>query len=529
MKAYIYSLERAIPEERWEELGLADPNGRWRSFSQDDTDLVAALERDTRASQELKAVLAEHPELLADLVRHEGVTRFGTRSWPDVLAELLLGEVQDGLGLNTGQFERSTLNIWRQHSRWMSELGVLAPVAALADGYRNGQRRLSSFQRGVAFRTGDVVADHMVDIVSDVVVLHGLVYGRDLEARGVRSQLRRRIESDPDAWLTLLPWVLQASPHSSTVLECTFWAVSAGANPLPVLEQARASTFDSLRLRAEGVAEVFAGPGDLTTELIAKLAQTVDGVRGRRDFPRPLAEPSSTWLSDLGLEAGMRSTIDGTLDTFAEELETQAGAEEEGHVGSLLTRLEERFRVFADARAASTELPQPVEILGAYRRVPKTEEARLGADLAIVISIEVHAQLSLDFADFVQVKKSRRRTGPLDSDRWEIDLDQLQDLLATSSTAVYWLIAGDGSVRVLPAKLLLAVAAGTGVIQQGTFTLRYDQVRHAAVSVSSYLVDLTSGAWLGTVSPDALAVARGESAVTAPRSVFELSIRYSPG
>ncbi|WP_156959347.1 hypothetical protein [Nocardia sp. BMG51109] len=107
------------------------------------------------------------------------------------------------------------------------------------------------------------------------------------------------------------------------------------------------------------------------------------------------------------------------------------------------------------------------------------------------------------------MKKSHQTAGAADSDRWTIKLSQLSDLLATSPTAAYWLIGADGEIYVVPAKLLHAHAAGRHVVDQGTFTLGYCEIRHSAISPEGYFTYLTLGTWTGCTDQDTVAEARG--------------------
>jgi hypothetical protein len=497
---------------------------RWQP---DDDDFVESAQADLAFAEELQHLLSR-VDLLEELLRLPRLTRFVSRTWPEMLATNLLATAQDTLAPKGRSFDVSPIGRWQIVTKGMECPSALAQARALADGYHQGLRRLSVLGGAHARQVEGIEPnDNSSDYVSDLVVLRGLAYHQRLEAAGVRASLRKRVMSDPAGWMALLPWLLHAMPEQSLLIEQTFLAVSAGCDPRDALTSAMASGLEVLALRASGLAEVLGGVTETSVELMARIAQSLDD--GRRAFPRPLGEPASTWLADLNLESEFRSVIDSTLDSFAAEFLTQGGAEEEGHVGSLLTRLEERLRAAEVARGLTTDLPRPVEFRGSYRRIPKTEEAMVNADLALVVSIDAHALLKLDLADFVQVKKSTRGPVPLDSDRWTIKLDQLDGLLSVSDSAVYWLITGSGSILVVPAKLLLAVAQGTGVADQGTFTLYYPQVRHAAIALSSYLVDLLSGTWLGIQAAEALALARGESSSTKTRAVFELSVRYSPG
>ncbi len=351
-------------------------------------------------------------------------------------------------------------------------------------------------------------------------------YGDGLEDSGHRRRLRDYVDQHPDKWVTALSWLLQVAGGRNIVTLGTLWAKHAGADPLPVLQPAAERCVEPMATRALGLLDLLDGDHD-TDVLLARIAVRLD--RGRPAFPRPLAEPTSTWLSDLGLEHELRSAIGRAASEFAEEFQTQGPAEEEGHVASLLTRIELELRTSAAAREVDGAWGVPAEVTGSFRRLAKSEEAVVHADLALTVEIDVVGQLDTTFTELVQVKKAQRLGTEPGTDSWRIKIEQLTELLAISATSVYWLLRVDGSVLVVPAKLLLAIARGQRVDGQGTFTLHYASVRHAAVTLPSHLVDLTLGGWLG--SSDEQAVERGAGAPgnTRARALFRLRIRSVQG
>ncbi len=166
---------------------------------------------------------------------------------------------------------------------------------------------------------------------------------------------------------------------------------------------------------------------------------------------------------------------------------------------------------------------------GSFRRLAKSEEADVHADLALTVEIDAVGQLDTTFTELVQVKKAQRLAIEPGTDSWRIKVEQLTELLTISATSVYWLLRADGSVFVVPAKLLLAIARGQRVEGQGTFTLHYAAVRHAAVTLPSHLVDLTVGGWLGSNDEEAVERGAGAPGTTRARALFRLRIRSVQG
>jgi hypothetical protein len=54
--------------------------------------------------------------------------------------------------------------------------------------------------------------------------------------------------------------------------------------------------------------------------------------------------------------------------------------------------------------------------------------------------------------------------------------------------------------------------------------ISYHQIRSATIPLSQYLIDLLTGAWLGSASDRALTIARGEARGFRPREIFEITV-----
>ena len=460
-------------------------------------------------------------------------------TWPCTLTVLSQEqpEQMDALLLAASRDLLTDAKMWKTRPlvRWEEVVGnvglpeSLDSALAVGGGIRDGREQIEHLKSGRPHLPLPHSSDPRRELIADLQVAIDLdgTYDRQHEVAGARRQLRNRIGGDPGRWMVMIPWLLQTLGGGSRLLaEGTLWAMEAAADPFPALNDAAANDVATIRYRAEGLLGLLDGGND-EAALTGALARLID--RGRPVFPIPLAEPTSTWLSDLDLEAGLRSAISEAAKAFGEEFLTQAAAEEEGHVASLLTRIEERLRLHATVRALAMTSPESVELIGSYRRVPHSEERIIQADIALLIRIDIYGSLRSTFADFVQVKKTHREHGALLTDRWTIDLAQLDGLLTVSPTAVYWLISREGTIWVVPAKLVQGFARGKRVEDQGTFTLRYTDVRHCAVGLDSYFVDLASGGWLGSATDASVTLARGDKSRTVARNLFELSVRYSPG
>jgi hypothetical protein len=156
-----------------------------------------------------------------------------------------------------------------------------------------------------------------------------------------------------------------------------------------------------------------------------------------------------------------------------------------------------------------------------------------GCDLAWLLHATVYGAYLSTWVDLVQVKKSKalqrnsnRKSSATNS--WKIEIKQLNDILKWSATAVYWLIASEGEVLVVPAKHLLGIKRGRSKRATAeSFTIGHHDVRSAAIPLEQYLVDLLIGQWLGTTSEDAVRFVEGDSNIR-PMSVVEITISVGP-
>jgi hypothetical protein len=70
-----------------------------------------------------------------------------------------------------------------------------------------------------------------------------------------------------------------------------------------------------------------------------------------------------------------------------------------------------------------------------------------------------------------------------------------------------------------------ALRNGRSARSTRSFTARYQDIRHGAISLGQYLCDLLVGMWVGSSNPDTLRVVSGSDARTRPRTVLEIRVR----
>jgi len=155
-----------------------------------------------------------------------------------------------------------------------------------------------------------------------------------------------------------------------------------------------------------------------------------------------------------------------------------------------------------------------------YRQESKRAEKTTGVDVAFLVDIDIPGALRLTSAELVQVKKPRRDNSVF-SDKWRIEIQQLNDLIAASPSAVYLLISTNGALHVVPAKFLL------GLIQARTvgedLTVGYHQMRGAVIQLSQFLIDLLLGLWVGSTDR-AVTIARGTDPFLTPLNLVTIRL-----
>ncbi|WP_216917308.1 hypothetical protein [Nocardia noduli] len=354
-----------------------------------------------------------------------------------------------------------------------------------------------------------------------------------IESGAMRRRFHEAVERHPDIWAQTLPWLMQIL--GSNNVELTEGTMRAAALTPAVRSTLEGVVDDPLNYGIQTLADGLLCLLDgldrnsayaFHTNALARLSD-----RRRPVFPRPLAPPTATWLSDGEVEQGFHDAVHSAADEFGGKFISQRWSEEEGHVGRLMEIIENTLRDHHQLIVADRgDYASPVEVVGKYRTISKTEESSVHADLALVVHIDVHQRLEIVFAEFVQVKKanlSATKTPTTTACTWTIKIDQLTGVLATSPTAAYWLICEDGEVLAVPAKILHAIMTATEKGDQQTFTLHYSDVRHSVVSLAHYLTYLAVGAWTGSADIESVGLAGGqENRTTTARAIFDLTIRW---
>ncbi|WP_394359819.1 hypothetical protein [Amycolatopsis sp. SB7-3] len=362
-----------------------------------------------------------------------------------------------------------------------------------------------------------------------------------LHDTAVRSRLEQHLHEHPEAWTEAMPWLLASSKNSHGYLESLLVAtVAMGDSRFRKAVESAANhphlairmPADGVLARADGTAEV-----ELSEHLLEIVAGVLDDDRRRiQKFPQPLAEPTRTWLSYGPLERLMEDRAALGLDSFSEIIRMQGAAEEDVLTTRLLSCLEKEFsRIDTHLEITASHTARRPEISLAQRPVRKSDERTIGADIGLVVSIELPQKLRVNFGELIQVKKSKQLHGVTGaSESWRIDIKQLNDILEHSPTSAYWLIQRSGSVLCLPAKLLYAITVAKTDVRSATdaaksITVRYTEIRHAAIGLGQYLRDLLIGMWVGSRSELTLSTASGANDRIRPMHILDVAVRIQEG
>jgi len=416
--------------------------------------------------------------------------------------------------------------------RWMSQtsspkriIRALPVAGAVAVGISiawlemNPRFGLAEERRLVARATAHV--DHSaVALWRDIALLAATHDG--LSAAGLSRRIAEHAAAHPGVWARSLEWLLVVGRELDGLdAALTMSLADRHGSVRAALERSTRSEVLEIRQRAEGIRALMQGAGPWEERLLEAFSTSLDA--RRHVFPRPLEAPSATWLASPDLEDQLRGVTSQALNAFKSYVHECGGLEEESLTATLLQYLVQFCAETAQVgRWAPVGLPQ---VQMASRQVPKKEEATNGADVGVVIDVHAAGHLRTRIADLVQVKKTHalipsRRT---DKSAWTVDRDQLRKLLSHSATAVYWLIEGDGSILVVPAKYLAGIAAATER-QSPHLTVDRSQLRHVAVPLAHHLTDLMMGMWLGSGEESVLNAAEGNTPGVRPRHVLGITV-----
>ncbi|SMD24606.1 hypothetical protein [Lentzea albidocapillata] len=356
--------------------------------------------------------------------------------------------------------------------------------------------------------------------------------GRGLHETAARRRLETFADEHPEVWAESMPWLLVACQDFSGVLDSLLvLKVALGDRTFrEAVELATEHPHRAVRTAAEGVLVRAGGADESDPErsLIEAAAAVLDRNRGRVDaFPRPLSVPAHTWLSDRSLEELMHDGAALALAGFREIVRDQGATEEDALTARLLERLEREFsKIDTELVLVAPQAAGGPEISLAQRPVRKADERTIGADVGLVVDVDLPSRMRVRLGELVQVKKSTRLHGVAGTtDSWRIETRQLSALLDHSPTAVYWLIQQTGDVLCVPAKLLHAIVEGRDKPGSSSLTVRYSEVRHAAIGLGQYLRDLVVGLWVGSCGEPTLGVASGANDRIRPMRVLDLRVR----
>ncbi len=345
------------------------------------------------------------------------------------------------------------------------------------------------------------------------------------QIRGVLARLSRHHDSWPEAWAASAHDILgQAEAIGPDGLDLL--AVAGARHPIVRDAMADIAHHDpnaAIRDRAAGMLARIDGvtaPGEgLSRWLADSAARAFDGTPV---FPRPLSPLARTWIGSVEVEEIISRGIQQAMFRFSDWTRSQGAITEEFATGRLLAELETAFRDASMRTGAGIRAGQYQEISVSQRPVTKTEERQWGCDIALLLNAQIASTVKLRAAELIQVKKSQAFTdGP---ERWRIDIRQLAVLLKMSQSAGYWLILSTGEILCVTARWVHGLVEGRGALGQGSVTLGYNDLRHAAVPIGQYILEIFLGTWVGSIDSETVSFARGENSRLAPRYIFDVSI-----
>lgn len=450
---------------------------------------------------------------------------------PQAMADLLMDECVDGSHSDGGTFSGSDLvavwynavTTWREATKTSlpSELRGAAGVrvaAACADQrtdprltHQRVERELRLAWIGLDDDSPEIDLPAklaIVDRISDRSYITTKL--RASEVRHWERQVDLYLEEDKLGDLAAMTgWLLAWNSHSANTLV----AVAASDGPGPVADAVRTIAEHGAgriaRLASGIVADLDDGPE-------SRLQSASSWLHNRRHFGRPqsMRAPSGTWLDSAELENLIHHRINAAAESWSWDGHTQ----EEHMTGALLEQLAMQLNDLNGTMAAST-----VRLDAQLTR--RKDERVNGADLGLVVEVDVPNALKLEKAHLIQIKRTSGAAPP----RWSIGIQQLIDLIDHDETATYWLLSELAGSRVVcvPASFLLGVLRSTDPDKKkGTFTVRLEQVASASVPLEDLLCDLLVGLWLGSRSDRLIAEARGNDAYR-PANLLRLQVRLS--
>lgn len=212
---------------------------------------------------------------------------------------------------------------------------------------------------------------------------------------------------------------------------------------------------------------------------------------------------------------------------FADWARSQGRAQEELVTGRLLTELEVAFRE-APLRLESGGRHAPAQTISVSQRsTSKVEEKVWQCDVALLLDVDIRPSVSLRLAELVQLKKPAASTGKrpnVAADKWRIDVPQLGGLLRASQSSSYWLLTTAGEVLCVTARWIHGLVKGRDALGKGSVTVGYNDVRHTAVALEQFLLELFLGTWVGDTREGVLDFALSENGDIPARHIFQVAV-----
>lgn len=355
-----------------------------------------------------------------------------------------------------------------------------------------------------------------------------------VELLGYRQMLMQSVNAYEEMWLQALPLVMRHARRNHIKSDIVAATCQLGALADSQLRSLVAGDDPEVAALSRGILAMMAGLEDPSAAHLALLADTLAQYQdGTPKFPSPLSLRSSTWMSSLRFEERLRSAVKNCCGQFTDHVRDHNGSVEEALTATLQKMLVERLSVAGRPIAGTlSEFAGAPALRLLQREISKNEEeTEYGCDLAFLVKASAPDVYRMEWADLVQVKKSRAMSTAnataLTSDSWTIKIKQLNTLIGKSATAVYFLICAEGEILVVPARYLLGFVHGKeGAENNDTRTLGYNDIRSAAIPLEQYLIDLLVGQWLGSSSQETLGFVGGNQKLK-PRLVIEAIIEFT--
>jgi hypothetical protein len=410
-------------------------------------------------------------------------------------------------------------------------LGYLAGIAAEVPGNIGSALEKYGVVSNGAALLPVALTWHFLSQISD----YRMHRGRDHETEllGLRMALLDHVNKYPESWIKSLRWIFLHADVKDIKSDVVAITCQLNQIAMPSLESLVGDADAVVSTLARGILALLSGSNDPANANIAYLADSLAHYHdGTPKFPSPLNLRSATWVCSNELEQYFRDGVKRATAYFEHYVAESHTSPEESLTGTLMNELVVQFRtsdaLLSTVKPQSSSLPT---LKLAERDFSKTKEETIyGCDLAFLVNAHAPKVYAMEWTDLVQVKKSlvmsNSRATSNTADSWEIDVAQLRKIVLYSSSAVYFLLCGNGTTLVVPARFLLGFVGVTpGSEGNATRTVGYNLIRSAAITLEQYLVDLLIGQWIGTNAKRALSFVKGNR-VHRPRAVFEITIEF---